>query len=145
MHGTVCSFAICVGLAWTSWTVPQLLVRFLTSHSVWTVPSTNHFMDTMLFTKRNLARSAIDTRMLYEFFVGLFVAMRLLWVLLLAIEQCHIPWSVPFTLFWSLYYCNDQDKQVLVRHYGRQNGGFETARRPRTKDAYPSWTPDLVK
>ena len=40
--------------------------------------STNHFMDTMLFTKRNLARSAIDTRMLYEFFVGLFVAMRLL-------------------------------------------------------------------
>ena len=35
-------------------------------------------MDTMLFTKRNLARSAIDTRMLYEFFVGLFVAMRLL-------------------------------------------------------------------
>ena len=37
--------------------------------------------------------------MLYEFFVGLFVAMRLLWVLLLAVEQCHIPWSVPFTLF----------------------------------------------
>ena len=32
----------------------------------------------MLFTKRNLARCAIGPRMLYEFFVGLFVAMRLL-------------------------------------------------------------------
>ena len=99
----------------------------------------------MLFTKRNLARCAIGPRMLYEFFVGLFIAMRLLWVLLLAVEQCHIPWSVPSTLFWSLYYCNDPDKQVLVLRYGSQNGGFETARRPRTKDVYPSWTPDLVK